>query len=319
MGRAAGWAPFFSETELRMFLTLVEAEVQSHGIGYRMGDGLVEVEWEDGPQSLGLSNLAQVCKNLAATDWPAAVTKHFDLVFGSASEEANLRAMVHDFEQVKPFLRLRLYDAWVEEQVLRHVGDGLVAALVFDLPSAMRSVSRSEMKVWGRTDDELYAIALDNLKLEEPPETQVIRGAEDVPIQVVEGGSYYTATRALLLEEDVIPEGHPYGAVVAIPNRHVFFYHLIEDSRVILAVNALVSLAHEANQRGPGSVSDQVFWTRGRPSVRREVPGARPLSAREAAGEFVHIPCGMQDGALHVSPPGAFVKEVLERLAEPKS
>lgn len=295
----AEWAPFLSEKELTMFLTLVEAEVKAHGVAYQMGNGVVEIEWVEGPQSLGLSNLAQVCKGIPTGDWPSAIAKHFALVFGSASEEQALRAMVGDFDKVKSMLRVRLYESWIDDYVLKHVSEGLAAALVFDLPSAMRSVSRAEIRAWGRSEEELFETGMANLALEEEPETHVVHGQEDVPINVVEGSSYYNASRALLVAKNSVPEGHPFGALIAVPNRHVFFHHLIEDGRAIFAVNALVSLALEAHRRGPGSISDQVFWTR--------------------RGELVRIPCEVREGALHVTPPPLFVKEVLERLAAPPS
>lgn len=299
MSGSAAWAPLLSESSARMLLTLVEAEMQSRGVPYKMEDGAVDVELGDGPQSLGLHNLAQVCASIPAADWPEAVQAHFDLVFGSAREEAELAAEIADFDRVKSRLRVRLYESPVEAHVSRLVGAGIAAGLVFDLPSAMRSVARAEAELWGRSDEELFDLALGNLSLEQPPETQTIKGPEEVPIVVVEGTSYYTASRALLLEREVIPEGHPYGGLVTVPSRHVFFYHLIEDGRVIYAVNALVSLASEAFRRGPGSISDQVYWAR--------------------RGELVQIPCGVQDGTLHVAPPTLFLKEVLEPLSQPTS
>jgi len=299
MASSGGWAPFFVDAQREVFLTLVEAEVRRLGAPYRMGDGFVEVEADDGPQNLGLSNLAQVCASVPVIEWADIIKTHFDLVFGSVAEENALRGIVHDFDQIRSLLRVRLYESWLEDQVGRQLAPGLVAGLVFDLPSAMRSVSCSEANAWQRTDDQLFEMALANLDLEEATRPQVIRGPEEVPITVVEGSSYYTASRGLLLPRDVIPDGHPYGALLAVPSRHVFFYHLIEDSRVIYAVNALVSLAHEAFRRGPGAISDQVYWTRD--------------------GALEAIPCGLEDGTLHVSPPARFIREVLERMAQPPS
>ena len=149
------------------------------------------------------------------------------------------------------------------------------------------------------TDDALFEVALANLDLEDGGAPRTIPGPEEVPIVVVEGSSYYTASQALRLGERVLPEGHPYGALVIVPSRHVYFYHLIEDSRVILAVNALVSLAMEAYKRGPGSISDRVFWLR--------------------RGEFLEIPWELGDGTLYVTPPPTFMKEVLDPLAQEPS
>jgi len=299
MTRSPAWAPFLGEAGGQMLLMLVEADIRERGVAYRMLEDAIEVELPDGVQTLGLSNLAQVCDRVPRAEWPAAVATHFDLVFDSAHEDAELRSKLHDFEAIRHLLRPRLYDDTVEAHVSRLVGVGIAVALVFDLPSAMRSVSRAEAAPWGKTDEELFDIALANLTAEEAPDRQVIHGPEEVPITVVEGASYYTASHALLLSRDVVPEGHPYGALVAVPARHVFFYHLIEDNRVIYAVNALVSLAEEAHRRGPGSISDQVFW------VRR--------------GELVQIPCGVAEGTLHVTPPPLFIREVLEPLAQPSS
>lgn len=295
----ADWAPFLNETELKMFLTFVEAEVRALGVTYRIGDGIVEVDLEEGTQSLGLANLAQVCAGLPAARWPTAVSKHFSLVIGSSQEEAELREIVDDFEKVRGMLRVRLYETWTEEQFVHPLGDGLAAGVVFDLASAMRSLSRAEADAWGVSDEEIFERALDNLALEEPGEPRTILGPEDVPIVVVEGQSYYTASEALLLERNRLPEGHPYGYLFVAPARHVYFYHLIEDSRVILAVNALVSLAMEAFKRGPGSISHRVFWSR--------------------RGKVVAIPWEVEDGTLYVTPPTEFVKEVLDRLAQPLS
>lgn len=299
MKAGAAWAPFLTEAEVRMLLTLVEAEVQSLGAPYRIRDGIVEVDLDDGTQSLGLSNLAQVCAGIAAADWPAAVARHFELVMGSSREENELRGFVHDFERVAPMLRVRLYESCSPGQLSKTLAPGLEAGVVFDLTSAMRSVTREEASAWERSDDEVFSRALDNLAREELGAARTIIGPEEIPIVVVEGASYYTASQALRLEPDVVPEGHPYGALFIVPSRHVYFYHVIEDSRVIVAVNALVSLAIEAYKRGPGSISDGVFWVRN--------------------GAIVPIGWEVQEGTLFVSPPGEFVRAVLEPLARPPS
>ncbi|MFO0546995.1 MAG: hypothetical protein U0271_01340 [Polyangiaceae bacterium] len=294
MGRASEWAPF-GGSDLRMFSIIVESELQSRGLDYRLGDGFVEVVSSEGRQGLGLGNLAQVCGAIPRGDWAEAIKKHFELVFNRADEEGALEEKIHDFELVRAMLRVRLYDVGFEDQLVRTIAPDLTAGVVFDLPSSMRSVSRAEADAWQRTDDELFEIALDNLALEEAPEETTVIGPEEVRMTVVEGASYYTTSRALRLVESAIPAHHPFGALVALPNRHVFFYHLIEDARVVFAANALVSLAREAFRRGPGSITDQIFWVS---------PG----------GEVVKLPCDEQGSTLVVAPPARFVKDVLDRV-----
>lgn len=302
-----GWAPFFRDSELRVFLTLVEAEMQRVGFAYTLGEGVVEVRVNGVPQTLGLGNLAQICATLPVAEWPDAVTRHFDIVANTVREEARLRTILFDYERVRPLLRVRLgtsdeeADALlaVEDQqgeVVRALGSGLEASIVIDLQDAMRSLTREESRPWSRSDDQLFADALANLAHEAPTTRQTIRGPDDVPITVVEGTSHYTSSRVLSLGRDEIPEHHPYGALVAVPARHVYFFHLIEDDRVLYAVNALVSLAADVFDRAPGAISPRVYWLKD--------------------NRFVTIPTEVRDGALIVSPPIAFVKQVLEKVAQ---
>jgi hypothetical protein len=116
---------------------------------------------------------------------------------------------------------------------------------------------------------------------------------------VVDGPSYYTASHALRLAESAVPDAHPYGALVAIPARHVFFFHVIEDERVVEAVRSLATLAREAFRVGPGSISERVFWLRG--------------------GVWAHLPCSIEGGTLHMKPSATFMRDVLERVVAPKS
>lgn len=304
-----GWAPFFRDSELRVFLTLVEAEMQRVGFAYTLGEGVVEVRVNGVPQTLGLGNLAQICATLPTAEWPDAVTRHFEIVANTCKEEAHLKTILFDYERVRPLLRVRLgtteedsadvplnADSGAQSEVVRSLGAGLEASIVIDLQDAMRSLTREEAHRWSRSDDQLFGDALANLEHEAPTTRQTIRGPDDVPITVVEGTSHYTASRVLNLGRDEVPEHHPYGALVVVPARHVYFFHLIEDDRVLYAVNALVSLGADVFDRAPGAISPHVYWLK--------------------AGSFVLIPTEVRDGALIVSPPLSFVKQVLEKVAQ---
>jgi hypothetical protein len=295
------WAPFFGDSELRVFLTLVEADVAERGVEYSLGQGRVELVWPGGDtETLGLANLAQLCARLPASEWPRIVAQHLDLVFSRAREEAELEADLADFSRVGAYLRVRLHDqADLESQVARSLAEGLVATLVYDLPSSMRSVHRSEAEAWGIADDALFTRALENLSTEEPPDAADLVGPEGTRVTVVQGASDYTASLALAPGSAVDLPGHPFGALVVVPARHVFFFHVIEDERVVPAAQALSALAREACRRGPGSISEEVFWLRG--------------------GRWTRIPCALEGGTLHVRPPASFMRDVLERVVGPRS
>jgi hypothetical protein len=300
------WASsLFSRPDLKTFLTLVEADLRARNIAYVMVDGAVEIDFPEGRQELGFENLAQVCTGTSTLEWPAVIHRHFDLVFLTREEEHRLEALLTDFEAVRPMLRLRLYGSVAfAEQVSWQLSDGLVAALVLDLPTFMRSVRREEIASFEISHDDLFDVALENLKTEVEGEAGVLDAPGGARITVVEGPSFYTSTRALNLASEALLEDHPYGAIVSIPARHVFFHHVIEGSQVVDAVRALAALAHHAHRRGPGSVSPHLFWVRG---------GGR-------FGRWERIACEVDDrGAMQVSPPSAFVRDVLDRVTRQPS
>lgn len=321
-----GWAPFFRDADLRVFLTLVEAEMQRVGFAYTLGEGVVEVRVNGVPQTLGLGNLAQICATLPAAEWPDAVARHFDIVAHTCNEEARLKSILFDYERVRPLLRIRLgtreaasdeaVDASLpngaadDPELVRALGAGLEASLVIDMQDAMRSVTREETRPWALSDERLFGDALENLEREPPTTRQTIRGPDDVPITVVEGSSHYTSSRVMSLERDEIPEHHPYGALLVVPARHVYFFHLIEDDRVLYAVNALVSLGADVFDRAPFAISSSVYWLRPPPA------GAKDKAPLGGSQPLIAVPTEVRDGALIVSPPLTFVKQVLEKVAQ---
>ena len=85
--------------------------------------------------------------------------------------------------------------------------------------------------------------------------------------EIVVGDSFYTASRVLALEAVVRQvtgrELPPEGALVAMPFRHQLAFHVIRDSGMVLALNAMASFAASGYEDTPGSISPYVYWWRG--------------------------------------------------------
>src|SRR5262249_21744101 len=120
------------------------------------------------PNVLGLQNLAQVCRARPRGAWPAAIRHHFDVAFdvkdGQAADE-----LAKDWSLAKRERKLRLY---VEHHVpdvpvvAWPIAEGLLAVLTFDLPDTVISVRKEDRERWAVPDDELFRIALENVKNE---------------------------------------------------------------------------------------------------------------------------------------------------------
>lgn len=293
------WASFFDDERFRAFLTVVEAELVSRGLTYELGDGVVALHGpgvKDG-LTLGLQNLAQLCNHEPLAAWSDVVSGHFAGMLGRDAEEAELARRVHDFEAVRPSLRVRLYGEEVAgpERVTWPVADGLTAALVFDLPTAVRTVSAEDAGRWGRSREELYAIGLANA-LKEPVEVEEVQLEGGGVVQALMGPSFFTSARALSLD---VPDDHPYGALVAVPHRHVVLVHVIAGLEVVRAINTMIVMTNGLFREGPGSISSDLYWSRG--------------------GTVRALPSSVDETGLTFRPPEEFLTEVLNRLAEPPS
>ncbi len=293
------WAAFMEPGEYRAFteaveLALVDRELEAAGHA-----GVVAVALPDGPPlQLGLQNLAQQCAQVPRDRWATIIGDHVDTLL-RAEVETNAVDRT-DFEAVKPLLKVRLYPSEAVEDsdantvVLARPGEGLVGVLVYDLPNTVASVPREESVVWGRSEPELLALGLENLAAEPPPDREDVEVERGVVLRIFSGPSFFVSSHLLRLER-LLPQKLEYGALVCAPTRHLLLVHTIRDSRVLMAINAMIPQSYVHHQRGPGSLSPNVYWWQ--------------------AGRLIHLPTSVERDAVKFTPPPEFVERVMEPMA----
>lgn len=289
-----GWASFFSPAEYREFLDAVAADLRRRGLRFEMGDGVVRVDaGGEGPSEFGLSNLSQLCHATERVGWPALIAGHFTSLISMQGRD--LDALAADYEQVAPILRVRLMPdvsmggVELPEAVSRPVAPGILSVLVYDFPDSTASVHRDHIASWPLDADGVFAQALDNLSREPAP----IRETVDLggPVGAAQGDSFYVATRALRLADELPPGTRD--AIFAVPNRHTLLTHAIADKGVVAVMAPLFRMTVELHREGPGSISDQLYWWR--------------------EGAIVQIPHELRGRDISVYPPDEFVA-LLESL-----
>jgi len=305
------WASFFSGRQYHEFIANVASYFEDQGVAIQIEDGVVtavsdtpqpdgESDADDGFGQLGLHNLSQMCAQVEEHEWGEIIGNHFSSLEQTRREAEALDADLKDFDKVKHLLAVRFFPlGYVDEtkmQLIHRVDlAGTTTALVFDLPTAVRSVNRSESEGWNKTDEELFAIGLENLRRsDEPPEISVHQLDDAGDLCTIGGDSFMTATHALLLDEKSGFLG-PHGGLVAIPHRHIVLCHPIRDLRVIPALQRMLQIARGMFVEGPGSITDQLYWYH--------------------RGQWTHIPSEVQDDAMSVNPPESFV-EMMNDLSE---
>ena len=286
------WARFFDADSYRAFLEHVGADLKRRGLMYGIDDGVVEIRRIGAPlKSLGLLNLAQACNLSERDEWPSIVASHFDLIVDADLDSA---AGFDDFAAVRPLVKLRLYPPDYAEQGVDLVASRpipeVIAAVVLDLPQTVRTVTEENLKSWGRSREEIFDLALANVRAGEAPARQDVPLEEGGTLAAYLGDDFFTATHGLLL-----PEAGAYGSLGGIPHRHALLVHDIADRTVVNALRRLALIAFGMFQEGPGSITPNVYWRRG--------------------GTFTLIETRVTATSVTVTPPEAFVTGVLSILA----
>lgn len=293
------WAGFWGLEAYGAFTEAVELALVERELEAVLRDGVVAVALPDGrPLQLGLQNLAQRCARYPRHRWEEVIADHVDTLLGAEADAEGLDRQ--DFEAVRSRLKVRLYPAEAlagsdaDLVILARPAEGLAAVLVYDLPHTVSSVGTAEVAAWGRDPEALLAVGLENLAAEPAPEREDMELERGVVLRVLSGPSFFVSSHLLRLER-FLPSKLPYGALVSVPTRHLLLLHPIRDSRVLLAINALIPRAQRACQQGPGSLRPDLYWWRD--------------------GQLLLLPTSVETDRVKFTPPAAFVEHVMEPLA----
>ncbi len=273
------WASFMTPDEYARFDRLVRETLDSHGLEYRMDDGIVVTP----DARYGLANVAQLCHG--EDDMRSIVENHFALTL------KGLPDMPDDWEEAAPLLRARLTGqdtvaVGSSSMVHRPLAD-LALVMACDFPETIGFVTEEHAATWGRPIDEMFEVALAQTReREEPPEVEPIRFEDGTEMRALFGDSFFTTAHALWVEDGLL----------AVPHRHAIIHHAIRDLSLVQAIGYMAQMAHGMFEEGPGSISDQLYWKRG--------------------DELIHLPVGREGDAVQFFPPDEFV-ELLNGLSEP--
>ncbi|HEU4513288.1 MAG TPA: hypothetical protein VFR87_09300 [Nocardioidaceae bacterium] len=225
------------------------------------------LEAVDGRQ-FGLWNLAAGCAQAPGgePEWPLVVREHVATTLHGL-DGPDIGQM--PAEDVLALAHLRLVDAASMPPALRgslsyarDLPGGLLEVVAVDLPDTVSMLTDEDVARVGEA--EVREAGLRNL-VDVPVESYEVVGEPGAgALHVVEGSSFFTASK-LLAFESVLGQTWgsqelPYGAVVAVPTRHMLVFHPVEAIDVLGAVQQLTGLAASFFDEHPGGVSPFVYW-----------------------------------------------------------
>ncbi|MBL4685165.1 MAG: hypothetical protein JKY37_11290 [Nannocystaceae bacterium] len=296
------WAPFLEAADYRAFIAAVGVDLHRRGDKVEINHGVARLVLEDGSEHrFGLQNLAQICSQAEAGDWPEVIKGHFDGVIRS-SASADLESLAEDWDRARAMIKVRLYPHDAVADTLpglayREAAEGLLAVLTYDLPDAVATVPRTDVRKWPLSFDEAFELGLDNVMAQDPVHDQEVELESGGCFTAMIGDSFFVTSRMLTLDRTL--DGGEFGALVAVPNRHTMLVSPIVDLTAMEVLNAMLVVAHHRHEEGPGPLSPHLFWCR---------DGVSPMTLRATV-----------DGDdLSFTAPEEFVDTCLQHLPRPR-
>lgn len=287
------WAPFFTREQFERFVNELGAYFQRAKSKMKFEETkLPRITVSGGrfpPGRYGVINVAQTCNQTDSADWPQRIADHFDALAAAAGDHEAFNVRAEEFERVKDLLAVRIGDEQslpIDKLLFRRDLPGTISYLVFDLPHSIESVPLEIPEKWGKSVDDLFALALANVKNTVKPHVEHVEIQPGVSFTAYSGESFFTASLALVLDQLESAVGR-FGGLVAIPHRHVLLVHPIENADMIHAVQRLGILAVNLDEQGPGSISPNLFWYRD--------------------GRFVDLPFRIEGETFNFRPPSEFM------------
>lgn len=240
---------------------------------------------------INLINLAQLCKIRPRPAWAVEIEQFFDGVRRTYLYPASILEQMERFEAVRSRLKVRLHPETYMDHldapllVLRKIADGISALLVCDMGYANVSVPRAMAESWGKPLDEIFELAVGNVRAEGRLVESHGAALGGPPVDLLGSESNYAATH-LLFFGDYFQGGTAYGALLGVPQRHVLVRHFIRDARTIEAVRAVRMITDDWYEQGPGAISRELYWWRPGKLERLEVRRVKGAIAVLPSEEF---------------------------------
>lgn len=294
------WADFFTAKEYAAFTQALDNYFSNQQVDYQIDDGVMQLKesWY-GMDNLGLTNVAQNCKQQGTGHYSEIIGSHFDAMRRSQEYEVHFNKLLADFTEIQAFIGIRVYsDDYIahigrENVVGKDLGAGIFALLVYDLPDSIKNVSPKDLEPWGKTEDELITLGIANIRANYTLQFSQEKIGQS---SVLFAHDEHFFVSNLVFEFERNPELlGKHGSLVGLPHRHATLIYPIEDIEVVKAVNELIPIIIGMNNEGPGSISNQLMWYRN--------------------GLLLNLPYEISEEAFRFIPPDEFV-QTLNQLAE---
>lgn len=220
------WASFLSLAQWRSLLHAVDRDLRVRGLVARFqGDHFVAALPDGEVAQVGLFNLAGRCRGADVELHHALARAHFDALLGPVSAPCADRLGEVAYADVAPKLFAHLYRADSigdarDGVVARPLCEGLLTALAVDLGDVIVSLPADLPARWGRSEDELFRVALANVERQRV--SRETFPSHEFPGVVIAGRDHMVTSQVHFLGNH-LGRRYPAGAIVGLPARSMIF------------------------------------------------------------------------------------------------
>ncbi|MFB0498105.1 hypothetical protein ABID99_004342 [Mucilaginibacter sp. OAE612] len=262
---APQWASFFSDAEYRDFIKAIDKFFYKKNISYKIeDDASIKVGPNDfGLNILGLTNVAQLCKQDERRNYYELISGHFDALIRTYLFDKDFNAIVDDYEAIEKYLATRLYPLGYleyggeENKIYSMIAGEIAKVLVFDLPDAIQTITPEQAEKWNKTYDELFEKGVENVRQKYPCSISREKIGE-FEVLLAQGDHFFAPNIVFDLEKQSIVGN--WGAIIGVPHRHAAIIYPLETLAVVNAVTSIIPVVDNMSKQGPGGVSNNLIW-----------------------------------------------------------
>lgn len=255
------WRRLFKPHEQVRFFKLVQIVLNEYGTAFEIR--AADLILDGGRDIVYLPNLVRLCKAAGPDHWPEVIRNYFRLEQEAAEARKAGRELFRDWASVSGLLSVSLQPETVGTNapaiVAREDLESTRSVLVLHLPDAILNVHPDEVALWGKSQDELFEVGLQNVHTYTVPAVTEDQLEGGIPATILTGASPFLTTYAFFLKEYPSALG-PYGALFCIPTRHQLACCPLLGQRASETLHTLVDVAVTQYNHGLEPLSPYVYW-----------------------------------------------------------
>lgn len=217
--------------------------------------------------------------------------------FNNSGNIGNIRNqmnhIVDNFEEIQKHIAVRLYNkeyvSYIGRKnlVLKEITDDLYAALVLDYPNVVKNIVPTQVKFWKKPVDALFEMGIANIKGKYPFALEKNK-IENFTLYSIQETHFFVPNVIFDIKNRKELLGEK-GTLIGLPTRHSAMIYPINNSDIQNSIKKIVSSIKNINEKGPGSLSDKLFWYKNKRIIELEYTLEDGELQFQSSAEFVRM------------------------------